>query len=273
MSKKASAIAKRVDPDLSLPAHLQGKDVEGIEDLKKYVSPPRIKIVQKSADNELLERFSLGDVIVQPAQVLVSKYDKDNPEPFLFVPLFFFPEWATWSPIELRGQVPMILERTSDPDSVLAKKAKNPNLRFEAKEYEGRQMQVRHVEHLNFIVVLYDHELGIDPMVLSFQRGEHGSGIRFNSLIKMRRASLFACVFQAQVALRKGHKGEWAGLNITNPDLEGSSPWVLEDEVEGLRKKHLEFKETYGAGLLRVEHEDADTDTDDAAATPESSEY
>lgn len=256
MAKKADSLTKHVQPELNLPAYMKDAKPEGLEHVKDYITPPRLKIIQKQADDELLERFNTGDVVIMPAQALVAQYDKENPDKFHFVPLFFYPEWCTWSPYEMRGKLPMILERTLDPKSELARKAKAPKLRQESMQYEGQDIMARHVEHLNFIISLYGHPLGVDNMILSFQKGDHGAGIRFNSLIKMRDASIYGAVYEAVVSKRPGAKGEWMGINISNPTVEGVSPWVTEEEYAILKTKHKELAESYKKGLLLADYED-----------------
>lgn len=269
MAKRAESLVRRVDPDLTLPVYMSDEKPVGLEAVQEYVIPPRIKIVQKQADDALLERFNAGDVIVIPAEVIISKYEKENPERFHFVPLFFYPEWATWSSIEVRNEVPMILERTLDSDSEIAKKSKSSKLRVEKMQYEGREIEVRHVEHLNFIISLYNHPLGVDAMVLSFNRGEHGSGMRFSSLIKLRGSSIYGGVYEGVIAKRTGPKGEWMGLNVSNPTIEGVNPWVTQDEYAALAIKHKELAESHKAGLLRADYEDTASE-DDPSETPAS---
>ena len=72
MAKRAESLVRRVDPDLTLPVYMSDEKPVGLEAVQEYVIPPRIKIVQKQADDALLERFNAGDVIVIPAEVIIS---------------------------------------------------------------------------------------------------------------------------------------------------------------------------------------------------------
>lgn len=270
MAKKSNAgNLVKVTPNLNLPDYLQDQPVQGLDELKNFVVPPVLKIIQKQSADELLTRFNVGDCIVLPAEAVVALHtgQEGEPEIFNFVPLFFYSEYCTWTPIELRGQVPAILERTLDRGSPLARKATNSKLWAEEIEHEGRKIKVRHVEHLNYVVTLYNHPLAGEPMIMSFSKGEHSTGSRLASMIKMRKASLYANVFQAHVSVepRKNQKGSWFGYDIENPTAEGVSPWVTKDELERFRVLFNEVNEYYKHGRLRTEYDPSD-DADPAAA-------
>lgn len=264
-AKQATSEITRVTPDLSLPEHLRGKEVKGMDLMKQIVVPPRIKIVQRQSSELLTAKFPAGTVLSMPAEAVIAEIDTE----FLFVPLFFYREWATWSPLEMRGQVPSILDRSADPTSAVAIKAQNPRTREESDFlYQGQKIKVRHVEHLNFVVSLYQHTLGTDPMTMSFSRGEHFNGCKFASLVKMRNASPFACVFEAIVNKepRKNNKGSWFGLDISNPSE--APAWVTKEELEQLEKNHADVEKTFKAGLLLAQIEEPDGgEAEDSAAT------
>lgn len=267
---KSSAI-KKVDPAaLAVPDFLKEEEIQGLDDLKQFVRPPTLKIVQKSSDSSLLDKFDRGDCIILPSQLLLTAHNSGEPDSFLFVPLFFYAEWCTWTPFTQRGNMPAVIERSLDCNGALAAKAKNPKTRNESSNYEGTPVEVRHVEHLNFVITLYDHQFAGEPMVMSFSKGEWGTGSTFSSLIKMRKASLFSCVFQASVCAdpRKNSKGEWFGYNISNPDPSRGSPWVSAEENETFKTLFAEISEHHKAGILRTDYEDDGTDTDDAETAP-----
>ena len=261
----------KVTPNLELPAYLKDQEVEGIDALKEYVRPPLLKIIQKQASDELLSRHDRGDTIVMPAEAIVATKD----EPFFFVPLFFYTEWCTWGPIEMRGQVPPILERTADPASPIAMKARDPGLRTEDIVWGPDNIAVkdaRHVEHLNFVVTLTNgHPLAGEPMIMGFARAEWTTGSKFASLIKLRHASIFCNVFQAQVGTRERAGNSWFGWDIANPAVDsGVEPWVPEDAIDGLRALHTDMKSVFSEGRLQtayetvVEEDEAATDAVDA---------
>lgn len=258
---KSSDVTK-VQPDLRLPAHLKDKEVKGVEQLADYVRPPLLKIIQKSADDVFLEKFNLGDLIMLPSQTVIAVHG----DSFKFVPLFFYSEACTWTPIEKRGQMPAILDRSTVKTSQLYQKASNRDLWEEEIQWEGHTVKVQHVEHLVFIVTLYDHPLQGEPMIMSFAKGEFGTGCKFASLVKIRKASPFACVFQCKVSdePRKNNKGSWYGLDITNPDID-TPPWVSEEQLPALEAIHDDLATSFKKGLIRADHDAVDEPTDEMA--------
>ncbi len=242
MAKKKTHPIVKVDPLDKLPVHMQDVEDTGIQELAAYVIPPRIKIVQRSSDDELLDRFNVGDVILSPANQLVCAMEVDNKnrptgecEGFLFTPLFFFPEWIVQNPIQLRGKAPFIRERSLDSASKIAQFAKNPSLRVQPHPTDDN-MQIRYTECLNFIVSIPGIE---GSPIMTFARGSHGKGSAFCSLAKQRKAPLYGCVFQAHLTEMKNDQGSWWVLEIANPDGK-QSPWVDDEEQFAENKKAFE---------------------------------
>jgi hypothetical protein len=236
----------------------RGAQAEGTSRLDEVVVPPLIKIMQKQSDDALLTTFPKGTVILRPVDILVANVGQS----FKFVPLMQFTEYVTWAPIEMKGQVPAILDRTFDQRSELARKATDAN-RWSENGYKFKDKiidKVRHVEHIVFIIQLVDHPAGDIAAALSFARAEHKTGRSFASLLKMRNADAFGCVFEAVVPSepRKNDKGSWYGLNISNPK-EGS-PWVTDKALfEHLRATALKLEEAFANKRLRT-----DLDPDEA---------
>ena len=243
---------------LALPGFMQESEGLGMEELGKFVVPPRIRVVQALSDMELRDAFPLGTVVILPQRVPVAEMvDEETGEPFHFTPLFFFPEWVTWNPIASKGVLPAIVERTVDPNSPLVAKTQNPKLWTEdCLTFPGEN--IRHVEHLNFVVlILGDHPLASTPVILSFARGEHKAGMSFNALIKMRKA-LVGCNFMGVVGHRTNNKGDWFGIDVANPAGDSGIPPFVQDEetFENLKALHLELKEAHANQLIRVDYED-----------------
>lgn len=246
-------LAKYVEQDTSL------------DGLKEYRVVPRFKIIQATTEEELKETFGEGSAIIRPGDTLICKHKKD-PKSFDFVPLFFFAEWAKWR--DLRGTGPMILDRSHDPSSEVAIKAKSADSRKEL--YEGHdgltdteKQYYNNVEHLRFIGVIYgDHPLVGTPVTLSFERGEWGQGKNFISAVSMRRqlindesvqVPLWAQVWTLQTthhapdATRKwyGFKFEAAEQSI-----------ILPEEAETMRSMHEEFKDLFAKQRLMVQDDE-----------------
>jgi hypothetical protein len=281
MAKKdVSKGITKVSPALAVPDFMEKDEQAGLETLKQYIVPPRVKVVQKSAAEELLKAFSPGDVILAPINASIVEMKRDTKgrpvegerTAFKIVPIFFYPEWATWNPLELRGKAPAIKYRTVDPTDPIVSKSRNPNLRFEVTPDDpSGTLKMRHVEHLNYVVLLYGHPLGADePAILTFARGEHFAGSKFASLIRMRKAPIFGCVFEAVVGHRSGNLGDWYGLDVCNPD--DGVPWVSAEEYPIFKALHEDFAKYHEEARLQVRLEPEEVETDEAA-TPGQDEF
>lgn len=240
----------------------RGTEKEGASRLAQFVSPPILKIIQKQTADELLERFGKGTTILHPAGVVVAPAN----QPFFFTPLIQYPEYLTWAPIEMKGQVPAVLDRSIDPASALARKATNRSTWIEENyvfgEGDERKVikKVRHVEHITFIVVVHG-DFGLQPCVMSFSRAEHKTGRNFASLLQMRNADVFGCVFQATVSstARTNEQGSWHGWDIENPSADAAfEPWIKDEALyEQFRQLSIGFEEKYQNDLIRPAY-DAD---------------
>jgi len=265
--KKKSDIVKVGAGAPLVPDYMQDADVPtGLEELKHFVKPPRMKIVQKQAGETLLSQFSVGDVILVPQMSMVAEMGRDSRgkptgemEPFLIVPVFFYPEWCTWNPIAARGTLPAIRERSLDPNSIIARKSRDSKLRQEACP-DTDDATMRHTEHLNYVVFLVDHALGDQPVIMSFSRGEHGAGARWGSIISARKAPLYGGVYAVSTGPRSNAKGDWYGYDVANPPPEVHSPWVDAEMFETLKKVHLDLAQLHKDQLLRTDYEDADAE-------------
>jgi len=270
MSKKKAIV--KVKPNFPTPPDYMAGQPDGTDLLREYVVPPRLKVVQKQADEMLLTKFGVGDVIIVPSMSLVSKMSVDarhrptgKGEVFVVTPIFFFVEWCTWNPLELKGKSPAILARTLNPQHEIAQKAKNPDLRKETHP-DHPEYQLRHVEHLNFLVMLGGGELADslkgEPVILTFARGEHAAGRRFCSMAQMRRAPIYGCVFEVHTALRENSLGSWWGLDVSNPGPE-VEPWVDAPTFEEYKAAHLRFKELHERQLVQPDYESGEGEGED----------
>lgn len=253
---------------------------DSLDSLKEHRVVPRFKVLQATTDDELKRNFGEGSVIVRPGDALICKYDADNTKErgmyFDFVPLFFFVEWNKWR--DLKGNGPMILEKSFDPASDLATRSKNVDKRKEL--YEGHenldeqaQLYYQYVEHLRFIGVIYgDHPLVGTPVTLSFERGEWGQGKNFISAVSLRReivneASVVVPLWAQVWRLRTVHHApdatrKWYGFSFEAAPQSTINP----EEAEPMKSLHAEFKELFDKSRLSVQ-DDEDTSTDNADAS------
>lgn len=241
----------------------RGAKIQGQDRLDEYVIPPTFKLVQKQSSDELQNSFGKGTTILAPVGAVVAPVNT----PFLVTPILYYPEYLTWAPIEMKGKVPAVLDRSMDRKSALAEKATNSekwseaNYRYTDKKTGAETVisKVRHVEHLVFLVKLIGHELGDAYGTMSFARAEHKKGRNFATLIKMRNAEMFGCIFQVSVSdkPRSNEMGSWYGWDVRNPDPALSSQWIQDATLfEQLRTLNLDFEKKYQDGLLRTNLEE-----------------
>jgi hypothetical protein len=236
--------------NLAIPEYLMGNT--GLEAMQEYVRPPRLKIVQKQSDSALIEAFGIGSVVSMPEQRLLAKSD----ESFLVTPLFFFPEFCTWNPYQMKGQLDAIRERTFDARSELAMKSRDKNRREEVCP-ESPKHFLKHKEHLNFICWVPDLDAAA---VLTFSGGEFGSGARFCAMVRGRKsggkqAPIFAGVYELFINQRDRKGNQWYGFDVMNP-AEDVCPWITEQQVPVFSQLYQEFAEAHEARLIAVDYED-----------------
>lgn len=268
-SKPKTKALKTVEVEnaLTAPDFMKGS-VAGTEDLGQYVILPRIKVIQPMAGAEY-DDFNSGDAVVTPINLLLAEMpyvgtkSTNEGEIFHFVPLFFFAEWCTWNDILMKGDAPAILERTCNPAHPLVAKSRSPQLWEEDHPEgiikEGKKMRVRHVEHLNYAVAIVgDNELAGTTMVMSFFRGEHKQGSKLAMLAKLRKAPLWGCQFQAQVHFRTNNKGQWFGIDVSNPEEStGVTPFVTDEKAfRAFETINQELREAHEAANLMVDYGD-----------------
>jgi hypothetical protein len=250
------------------PDFLKDQEPLGVDNLKEFIRPPRIKIIQPQTKAPLSEMFDKGDVILLPQSQVISpvmKKDNGKPsdqgEPFWFIPLFFFPEWCVWNPIQMKGTLPAIRERTFDVQSKIAHRARVKELWYE-KCPENPEYNIRYCEHLNFIIMFTGKDTHLPlrgtTAVLSYSRGGWRAGSTLLSLIQTRDASIFDCVFEGRANLASNEKGEWYIINATNPSRDsGVDPWVRDKDIhKKLMDMHIELKEAHAKSMIVVDFDE-----------------
>lgn len=256
-----------------VPAYMQQDVGAGTELLAQYIMPPMLKVVQKMAKDELLAKFDVASVIVMPNQELL--FDPKEGTPFEFVIIGFYVEFISWNPLERSGESP-IRERTTDPHSELAAKCRDQKRWLEPlpkAPTDDKQLFIRNVEHLNFIVIIESEVVEPIPHIISFSRGEHKTGRLLANKVKMRRGPLYGARFAATASQggdgRKNAKGSWAGLDIVNAD----DPWVGEDKYEAYKAMSNEISRAMNGGKVQAQYDVDDVVLEPSSAGADSSEF
>jgi len=266
--------------DQEVPDYVLAAGDADLGDLDVYISPARLKIVQGTA-RAPFDEYDKGTAVILPVMQVLARPG----ESFLFTPVFMFPEWLLVNPLSTQGELPMIRERTFDKSSELAERAKDPARRYQScpeKPSQDMKNQMCYVEALNFMCVIHGIPImqGV-PIVMSFQKGEHFSGRKLATLIKMRNAKMYAGIYVASTgAPRRNADGAWYGVDCTNPTSEVSPTWVdvtsfaLFGEMhDGLKAEKDRIMVNYADTDLgeSAGEDDADTDLGESAGEDDAS--
>lgn len=246
------------------PQYLANVGNEGLDELTKFIRPARVKIIQPTATKEFAEQFAPGDVVLVPMRQKVCSLKGT----FHFVPLLFYAEWICWNPLETRGTLDSIRARSLDPESEIARMARDFKAKTQQpcpempKSPDGKPLNLRYLEHLNFVVQIIDPPgMNTLPVVLTFCSGEHRSGSNFAALAKARGAALFANQFAATVRRRDGKKGTWFGIDVENPT---TIPAFVQDEkmFAAYHTLHNDLKKALNEQRLLVDMDDSTGDAE-----------
>jgi len=260
-------------------------DGDGMDLVRQYVQIPRVKVIQNNRRTPFKELFEGSELAVVPTMLSLTNGPVKDPKvpAFYFTPLYFFPEWITWNPIEARGSLPSVRDRSFEPTSEIAQKARDDKRRNSEpcpempKTSDGKPLFLRHLEHLNFVVAIHAPSAfaGL-PVTLGFASGEHRSGSNLSTLIQARnpmgtppedRVPIYAMTFAAYVRERKNSKGEWFGIDCQNPPRDsGVSPWIGADDTRlvAYREQYELLKKAHVDKLLVVEQDEEDLDPESA---------
>lgn len=265
-------MAKEVDR-----TEIQTTKVTGVQDLLKYeekdtsllglqeyVIVPFVKVIQGMSDQALKDSFGEGAAVIRPMDVKIGDKEKG----FLFVPLFFFTQFRQWCD---RSDDMMIKESTYDPNSTIAKNARDPEKRIQVYEEDkdkDKPREYRFVEHLCFIGLIYDGDYEGERCLISFQKGDFRVGRAFASGAQMRKVKiedekkqvpLWAQVWEMKISLRDRGGNKWWGFDPGNPP-EGIEPIIIPDEYEDHAAAFEELSKAHAANKLRVDGEESDPD-------------
>lgn len=252
----------------AVPTHLQNAAAakEANELLYQYAAPMRLKIVQKMSRAPLnAEPYKEGDVVLAPNNEIVARLD----ESFIMTPIFFFPEWIVTNP---QGSELWIAERSLDPRSVIAQKARDPNKRKEPVD-GSRDKFKTYMEVHHFVVGLHETPTSVGEnmvAVMSFMSAELKTGSAFSTLIRSRGSEVpcWGQVYQVASGASSNAKGAWKGYKITNPTT--VSPWVEDAAVAAkLEEEHKRQKKAYLENAIII---DMDESVGDGEPT-ESNQY
>lgn len=245
----------------AVPDYLKVQDDHSLDTVKQYVRPSRIKVVQSTAESKLKDSYGVGSVILLPEGITIVTPARDErgninygtTPPFTFTPIFFFAEFCVWNPLSTKGKLPAIRERSFDQNSQIAIRARSMKDRKRPCPEEPTEM-LTYCEHLNFVVHLHGYP---DQVILSFSRGEFNAGQNFAGLLRMRQGvPMYGNNFEAHLNYRENAKGNWIGLDISNPTE--VSPFVDEEAFRKYQLLYQDYAKLYADRMIEIHYEDED---------------
>lgn len=238
------------------PAYLANVPAYDLSQMNQYARPPRLTVVQALSGPPLKPPFREGDIIVTPQMIKVG----DEQTPFSFTPIIFFVDFLCMNPVQMRGQLPFIRERSFDPNSTVAKKA-----RAFVKEPcpENKEHQIKYVQNLNFVCIIHSEDISEMPIAMSFNRGTFKVGQSMIGLIQDRRgAPPYVIRLRGITRIIPGKPPtSFPGLDIKNDP----SPWVEESQVERFKLLHDNLQQLVSTGQMDIDLNGDDLPSDDPA--------
>jgi hypothetical protein len=246
MAKKTETeLTTSTDAPIVVPDWMQQEEVKGADTLGDFMVTPRMTIVQAMSDHERKDAFGEGGVAIMPDGIKVAGKD----EPFVVIPLIFWASWEQRSDLN-DSATPMIENSTQDPNSEVARKARNKDTR---EETYGNGFTRKFVEALNFIVKIDSGEAKGELATISFSVGEHHTGSRLCGMLKRRPCSLFANRVELKTAVRQRNNRSWYGFEFNNPV---DTPIIQDKEVyDKLSAMHDSLKGIVDSGAFKVADE------------------
>ena len=254
------------------------KEDSGIELMGRYVSPPRLKIVQGQSKQDLKQEFGESAIIMAPEnRLVVGPITKDSPinpasgkregGKIRCVPLFFFPEFLLTNPLGVPG-LSFIRERTQDPESKIARLCVG---RKEGREFpcpEDPSKMCKYSESLNFIVAIWEPGDFPEPALITFRAGSWIEGANWCKILKMmnqKQLPMYSQVFEINVGPRNKDQFDYYAFNVRSalqpnglPELvcnpayaDGGQAWF-----EHAQALHREFKQNHSDKVLQVAVDD-----------------
>lgn len=240
----------------SMPAYLQETDDRtGIDELRKFVKPPFVKCVQKSASTDLLTEYPFGTILLVPDMIeLIASPKKNEDQASLFItPVFYYTEYFVQNPFG--SNLPFIQERSLDTDSDIAKRSRDAKTR---KNEDGS----KNVESMNFICVIHGPVKLNKFVMISFSKGSHKRGRALAALITARQRAIYTGIYKLTPFMDENADGqEYFVLKPSNPGPDDDfGPWVEDQGVAaGLKNIHIQMQEALKTGNLQADYEAANT--------------
>lgn len=236
------------------PAYIQEQGQEDNRDLRQFMSPPRLKVVQDQSGPIFKERgFKGGDVILLPSMQKIGDMDTE----FTFVTLHVFPTWVILNPWKMKDTLKYIRESSNDPNSDIAIKAR-AFVELPCPENPKYLIKYKSVQN-HMIRIILPENSGIDlpdlPIAMPLLSGEYASGQNLIQLVDSRQSKRYLCQFNAISKYRTGKEGNWYGLDFRN----SPTPWIAEHLIPQFKAESETIRKMVSKGEIQVDLNDQDT--------------
>lgn len=220
----------------------------GTDHTSRYQTINRIAIVQSQSKKERRDEFGIGSYIMSPEGVRVS----EPGEPFIAIPLFFWPTWEKWSDYN-DDDSPTVIDTSLDENSNIAKRTKSKATRTEP---YGAGFNYSYVESLNVAIMIDSGPAQGEIAIMSLNRSDHYIGRQIASMLEHSDTDIFARRIEFSTIDRSDGKNDWLGVRINNPTEEQGGVWIKEDQYESLKKLHIETKAAYDANIIVINRDE-----------------
>ena len=238
------------------PAFLVEQQPQGLEGLSDIVRPSFVKIVQNMTEEALVDEFGIGAIILTPDRRLISSGGEAGG--VAFVPLLYYTEWVKMTSIKLKNVEPMIVERSFDPQSTVAKKASSERTWSEPhpNHPNDEKYNYRYCENLNFIIKFIEEDLmDVEPVLLTLNRTSFVTGQKLAKLALARKHSLFGGVYLLSTRTREGEYTPKM-YTVENHPI---TPWVTDQALfEQLKKAHEDYDQKLKDRLIVADYDEDD---------------
>lgn len=259
----------------AIPQHLidaaQEGGETGLEQMREYLTPPRIKVMQPSRKEPFKSQFEEGVVISTPSNTVICGPDGH----FAYTVIFTYDQFCVHNPWERPDDMPYIRESTLDKKSVIAQKCRN-YISEPCPEVNGEE--IRYMTHINaFILVHGVPELEGVPILLSQYSGEAKSGAHMLDTLNTRCQNgmkIYDHRLMAHQVPRKKGKNEWQGLDHANPGPDVPFGPFIEDPLQTARYKelHKQAKELVDSGRIVVDYDEEGAPAEESEVVPVNSD-
>lgn len=244
-----------------VPAHLTQYEGEGATGIERSTEVSRIKTVQDSTADDLKNTFGVGTVILRPDDLVLCERDGT----FATVVLHQSRTWAKWYDVNDKSHDLPFEERTTDPDSYIARRAgsRDPGSRLEPYP-NGSEMVFKYVEEFNFVVLITESvDVAGSIAFLTLSRGGHRVGRALRDRLKRFSEASGVPVYAHKLAWsleRRKNKADKAWWQL----VWQPAGFVAADDIAAMRKMWVDIDAAFAAGSMRPVEDRETVDGDDA---------